>query len=342
VANSLRIAFFGTPEFAAPTFERLLAGPHAVVVAIAQPDRPRGRGRKLAVGPVAARARAAGVPLLQPERVGAPDVAREIARHAPDLGVVVAFGQFLPRPIRELPRLGYLINAHASLLPRHRGAAPIQHALLAGDTETGVSVMRVEKEMDAGAVLCVKRTPIDASEDAGALSARLGALAAEAIAEALDEIAAGRAHWAAQDASRATFAPKIEAADAELDFREPALALARRVRAMSPRPGARAHLGGELLRVLSAHAEPDDGTGAPPGVVRRSDDALRVATGAGWLRLDRLQRAGGRALPTAELLRGFAIADGSRLRVPPPGPLGSDPKGPTGSDPNGPARGERG
>ena len=313
----LRIAYFGTPDFAAPTFERLLAGPHRVVVAITQPDRPRGRGRKLAAGPVAERARAAGVPLLQPERVGAAEVITEIARHAPDLGVVVAFGQFLPKAVRELPRLGYLINGHASLLPRHRGAAPIQHALLAGDAETGVSVMRVEREMDAGAVALVKRTPIGAHEDAGALFERLALLTAQAIAEALDAIEAGRATWAEQDHARATLAPKVEAADAALDFAQSADALARRVRAFAPKPGARAQLGAETLRILAAHAEPGTASAAP-GTLVRAADMLRVATGAGWLALDRMQRAGGKPLATAELLRGFAIAEGARFVTPPP------------------------
>jgi methionyl-tRNA formyltransferase len=313
----LRVAFFGTPDFAAPSFERILAGPHRVVVAVTQPDRPRGRGRKVQPGPVAERARAAGVPLLQPERVGAPDVVTEISRHAPDLGVVVAFGQFLPKPVRELPRLGYLINGHASLLPRHRGAAPIQHAILAGDAETGVSVMRVEREMDAGAVALVKRTPIGANETAGELFERLAVLTAEALAEALDEIASGRATWTEQDHLRATLAPKIESADAELDFAHAADTLARRVRAMAPRPGARAHLGAETLRILAAHAEPGDATLAP-GTLQRASDTLRVATARGWLALDRLQRAGGRPLDTAELLRGFAIADGARFTPPPP------------------------
>jgi methionyl-tRNA formyltransferase len=313
----LRIAFFGTPDFAVPALERMLAGPHRVVVAVAQPDRPRGRGRTLQPGAVAARARAAGVPLLQPERVGAAEVVAALARCEPDLGVVVAFGQFLPRSVRELPRLGYSINGHASLLPRHRGAAPVQHAILAGDTETGVSVMRVEREMDAGAVMLVKRTLIGASEDAGALSARLAVLTAEALAEALDLIAEGRAVWTEQDPALATLAPKIERADAEINFTRPAAELARRVRALAPRPSARAHLGSETLYILAAHAEA--GTSAlAPGTVQRAGDELRVATPDGWLALDRLQRAGGRPLATAELLRGFPIADGARFRVPPP------------------------
>jgi methionyl-tRNA formyltransferase len=322
----LRIAFFGTPEFAAPSFARLAGGPHRVVVAVTQPDRPRGRGRKLAAGPVAALARERGVPLLQPERCGDAAAVAELARHAPDLGVVVAFGQFLPKRVRELPRLGYLINGHASLLPRHRGAAPIQHALLAGDAETGVSVMRVEREMDAGAVMLVKRTPIAPDDDAGALFERLAALTADALAEALDLVASGRATWTEQDAARATFAPKIEAADAELDFAQPAAALARRVRAMAPRPAARAHLGGEVLRVLAAHAEPG-AVNAAPGTIQRSGDALRVATPDGWLALRRVQRAGGKPLATADWLRGFALPDGARFTTPPPAPATADPHG---------------
>ena len=316
--SPLRIAFFGTPDFAAPAFERMLASPHRLVVAIAQPDRPRGRGRKLEVGSIASLARAADVPLLQPERVGDAEVVAEIARYAPDLGVVVAFGQFIPKRVRELPRLGYSINGHASLLPRHRGAAPIQHAILAGDAETGVSVMRVEREMDAGAVMLAKRTPIGAGDDAGALFARLAALTAVALAEALDLIAEGHAVWTEQDHARATLAPKIESADAELDFAQPAAVLARRVRALAPRPGARAHLNGEVLRILAAHAEPGRASGVP-GTLQREGDALRVATPEGWLALDRLQRAGGKPLTTAELLRGFAILNGARFAVPPPG-----------------------
>jgi methionyl-tRNA formyltransferase len=228
--------------------------------------------------------------------------------------VVVAFGQFLPRAVRELPALGYLINAHASLLPRHRGAAPIAHALLAGEAETGVSVMRVEREMDAGPVLLARAIPIEPDETAGALGERLAALSAEAIAEALDRIAAGRAEWTPQDSSRATFAPKIESADAWIEWSEPARAIANRVRAMAPSPGARTEYEGEMLRILAAHWEtgaPD----APPGGVRRdAQGALRIATGDGWLVPERLQRAGGKPLDAADYLRGRPIPDGANLR----------------------------
>jgi methionyl-tRNA formyltransferase len=298
-----------------PSLARLLAGRHSVVAVVSQPDRPRGRGRKPSPSPVAETALAAGVPVLRPERVGAPDVADALRAHAPDLGVVVAFGQFLPKPIRELPRLGYLVNAHASVLPRHRGAAPIASAILAGDAETGISVMRVEREMDAGPVALVCRTPIGPEETRGELEPRLAELAADALAAALDAIAAGTARWTEQAAARATVAPKLGRADAALDFTADAESLARRVRALAPRPGAVATLAGEPLRLLGARAE----AGAPPlppGTLRVAGGALRIATGRGWLVPTRLQRAGGRALDTAEFLRGHPIPDGARLAAP--------------------------
>jgi methionyl-tRNA formyltransferase len=283
-------------------------------VVVSQPDRPRGRGRKLSPSPVAERALAAGLPLLRPERVGAPEAVEALRAAAPDLGVVVAFGQFLPRPVRELPRLGYLINAHASLLPRHRGAAPIAHAILAGDAETGISVMRVDKEMDAGPVCLERRTPIGADETAGELEQRLAALAADAIAEALLQIERGAARFVPQDPARATFAPKLAPDDARLDPARPAAELARRVRALSPRPGAALRLRGETLRILAAHAEPGPADRAP-GAARRSGGALLVATGDGWLALDRLQRPGGRVLDAADFLRGCDVPDGTRFEA---------------------------
>ena len=295
-----------------PSLEGLLAGRHEVVSVVSQPDRPRGRGQQPSPSPVAACALAAGVRLLRPERVGDGEVLATLREVAPDLGVVVAFGQFLPRPVRELPRLGYLVNAHASLLPRHRGAAPIAHAILAGDRETGISVMRVEREMDAGPVALARRLAIGAEETAGELEGRLAALAAEALAEALERIANGEIVWQPQAEAAASFAPKLARSDAALDFREPAEALARRVRAFSPRPGAFALLAGEPLRILGARAE-GGGAGAAPGSVQRAGAALRIATGAGWLVPTRLQRSGGRPLDTAAFLRGHSIEDGTRL-----------------------------
>ncbi len=284
-----------------------------MVGVVTQPDRARGRGRRLSPSPVAELAARAGVACLKPESVGAPACVAELRARAPDLGVVVAYGQFLPRVVREAPRLGYCINAHASLLPKLRGAAPVARAILAGETETGISVMRVEREMDAGPVAAVVRTAISPDEDAGELGARLAELAAGAIADALDSIARDDVRWTPQDPARASFAPKLEAAELELDWRQPAAELARRVRAFAPRPGAATHRDGERLRILAARAF-DAELDRAPGTVRTVDRReIFVATGRGWLAPRVLQRAGARPLDVESFLRGHPIADGARL-----------------------------
>jgi methionyl-tRNA formyltransferase len=315
--RDLRIAFFGTPDFALPTFERLLATRHRVVVAVSQPDRPRGRGRKPLPSPIAGRALAAGVPLLRPERVA--DALPELAKHAPDVGVVVAYGQFLPKAVRELPACGYCINAHGSLLPRWRGAAPIARAILAGDTSTGISVMRVEREMDAGPVAWMHEVPIADGVSCGSLSIALADLAADGIEVVLDQNSADTVKWQEQDAARATFAPKLEREEAKLDWREPALALVRRVRAFAPSPGAFTFWQGEPLRILGARVATDPVDRAPGRVSVGERGALRVATGDGWLELLELQRAGGRPLDPAAFLRGRSIPDGAELGAEPGG-----------------------
>jgi methionyl-tRNA formyltransferase len=308
----VRLLFFGTPAFAVPTLVRLTEE-HEIAAVVSQPDRPSGRGRRVHPSPVSAEAQQRGLTLLHPERVGAPEVVAALRAAAADLGVVVAFGQFLPKPIRELPRLGYLVNAHASVLPRHRGAAPIARALLSGDTETGISVMRVEREMDAGPVALVCTLAIAPDEDCGHLSDRLALLAADAVAEALEQIADGRVRWRDQDAARATLAPKIEPAELAIDWSESADAIARRVRAFAPAPGARTALRGEPLRILAARAMPGP-TDRAPGVVRaRAGEGLRMATGAGWLLPQQVQRAGGNALEIDAYLRGRPISDGEKL-----------------------------
>ena len=294
-----------------PSLRRLAAGPHLVVAAVSQPDRPRGRGRKRSASPVAAEAERLGIAALRTESVGEPDFVAQLGALRPDLGVVVAFGQFLPRRVRELPRSGYLINAHASLLPRHRGAAPIARAILAGDTETGISVMRVEREMDAGAVALVRRTAIGSEETAGELEARLAELAAEAIAAAIEMMAANRVVWTEQEEARASLAPKLGPDEARLDWSQPAEALVRRVRALAPRPGAFASFAGERLRILRASVLPAGGDTDLPGTVRLAP--LRIATGDGWLAPRVLQRAGGKPLDVEDFQRGRGLPDGARL-----------------------------
>ncbi len=345
----LRLVFFGTPDIAVPTLEALIASRHEVVGVVSQPDRGRGRGRKLSPSPVAAVAIREGIPLLRPEKVGDPETVAALEALEPDLGVVVAFGQFLPRKVRELPRCGYLINAHASLLPKYRGAAPIARAMLDGERETGISVMRIEKEMDAGPVALVARTPIDPGENAEELSTRLGQLAAEAILDGVERIAEGEVEWTQQDASRATFAAKIEKADSVLDLREPARALVCRIHAVSPRPGGMLTLLGDgtdqagangtaagtplkVSRASAADFDPTkdfgaDGTPPAPGTLDRShpEEPLRIATGDGWLLPRVIQRPGGKPLPLADFLRGFEIPAGARLVLPGVAPADANP-----------------
>jgi methionyl-tRNA formyltransferase len=317
--SPLRIAFFGTPEIACPTLERLIASRHAVVGVVSQPDRGRGRGRKPSPSPVATVALREGIPLLRPEKVADAAAIEALRAWRPDLGVVVAFGQFLPKTVRELPSKGYLINAHASLLPRHRGANPIAQAILEGDIETGISVMRIEREMDGGPVAAVARTPIGERENTAELSLRLASLAADLIAEVVDSIEAGSVVWTEQDAARATHAAKLEKSDALLDLEDGAVALARRIHALAPRPGASlllltrdAKTELKLLRTQTATFAP--GERPRPGTVdfRAPGVPLRIATAAGWLVPLEVQRAGGKALAVEDFLRGFPLGDEAR------------------------------
>jgi methionyl-tRNA formyltransferase len=255
----------------------------------------------------------------------------------PDLGVVVAFGQFISKQIREMPSRGYLINAHASLLPKYRGASPIAQAILDGESETGISVMRVDKEMDAGPVALVRRIAIEAQENTAELSLRLAALAGLAIEEAVDRVARNEIEWTEQDASRATIAPKLEKSDSVLDLRESAESLACRVHALSPKPGGTLTLVNDrdekfekvAIKISRATVMPFAGVGAGPGeadsestrpaagtVDRHCDDViLRIATGDGWLVPLVMQRAGGKALGIADFLRGFTMPEDVRCEI---------------------------
>ena len=319
--DALRVVFFGTPEIAVPTLEALIEGPHDVVGVVSQPDRGRGRGRKLSPSPIAAVAIEHDIPLLRPEKVGDAETLAALEELAPDVGVVVAFGQFIPKKVRELPSRGYLINAHASLLPKYRGAAPIARVILDGEPETGVSVMRVEKEMDSGAVALVAKTLIRPQENTAELSERIATIAADAIAEAVDQVALGTIEWVEQDASQATFAAKIEKRDAVLDLTEGARALADRIHALSPKPGGAVTVlspGSDevVLKISRADVGFAD-TDLAPGTIDQSDPAapIRIATGDGWLVPLVLQRPGGKPLPVADFLRGFDLAADARCAL---------------------------
>jgi methionyl-tRNA formyltransferase len=303
----MRIVFMGSPDFAVLSLERLVADGHTVPLVVTQPDRPAGRGRDLRSPPVKRAAERHGLPLAQPERVGDPQLLASLREMRPDLVVVVAFGQFLPRAVREVPPLG-CINVHASLLPKFRGAAPIHRALMAGETETGVTVMRVEGQMDAGPILLQRTCPIRAEDDAGSLHDRLAVLGAAALADAARILAGGEGRWVPQDPAKVSLAPKLGDADCRVEMAGDPVSLVNRIRGLSPVPGAYLTLAdGQRLRLLKAEVR--EGSG-PPGTILAVEQApVVVATGGGAIGLLEVQPAGKRRMAAAEFARG------RRLRV---------------------------
>lgn len=300
----LRIAFAGTPDFAVPALDALATSGHTLVGVLTQPDRPAGRGRQLTASPVKQRALALGLPVDQPERLSS-DAQRALLREwAPELLVVVAYGLILPRAVLELPRLGCL-NIHASLLPRWRGAAPIQRALLAGDSETGVCIMRLEEGLDTGPVYAERRLPIAPDATAAGLLPQLARLGAEALLPVVADLEAGRAVARPQPVEGVTYAHKINKGEARVDWLADAAQIERQVRAFNPWPVAETLLDGERLRLWRARAVAADGTAALPGtVLGLRDGAMHVACGRGVLAVEELQPPGGRAMPAADFLRG--------------------------------------
>ncbi|HSC58513.1 MAG TPA: methionyl-tRNA formyltransferase [Gemmatimonadales bacterium] len=299
----MRIVFFGTPEFAVPSLRALLAEADAFTVAgvVTQPDRPRGRSRSTLIPPpVKAVALEAGIPVLQPDRpVG--DVFRKQLEHfRPDIGVVVAYGHILRPDVLALPPRG-MVNVHASLLPRHRGAAPINWAILAGDRTTGVSIMQMEAGLDTGPVYHRVETPIEASDTAGSLTERLSVLGAGALLEALTLLQSGLARGVPQDDALATLAPKITRDLTRIDWTSDAVQVARQVRAFDPAPGAWTTLEGAEVKLFGPIAVPGQGA---PGTVVPLEDALMVVTGVGAVRIEEIQPAGRSRMPAAAWLRG--------------------------------------
>ena len=330
----MKLIFAGTPEFARVALERLHRAGFEIVLVLSQPDRPAGRGMKLQASPVKQYAVAHGMPVAQPrslrldgkypEDAAAAEAAIREARA--DAMVVAAYGLILPQWVLDAPARGCL-NIHASLLPRWRGAAPIHRAIEAGDAETGVTIMQMDAGLDTGDMLVRERLAIAPEDTTGSLHDKLALLGGRLIVEALELAACGGLSAEPQPEAGVTYAHKIDKAEAAIDWTDPAMAIARRVRAFNPAPGATGVLGGETVKIWAARVVGGDAAGAASGsagqVLAVDGTGIRVCTGEGILCLTELQRAGGKRLPVADFLRGFAVEPGQQFQVAPvPGAAG--------------------
>jgi methionyl-tRNA formyltransferase len=311
---TLRIVFLGTPAFAVPSLEALVRSRHQVVGVVSQPDRPKGRGQQLQPTPTKLTAAAHGVPVLQPAKIREETFLQAIRDLHPDLGVVVAFGRILPDALLAIPRLG-MINVHASILPRYRGAAPIQRAVLGGDAETGVSIMRVVTELDAGPVLSIARVPIPPDATSGDMDAILASRGAAELVPVVDALADGRAVETPQDHAAATHAPKIAKTEGVVDWLASAADIHNQVRGLQPWPLASTTLSGE--RLVLRRTQPsglDAHDAAPSTIVRAHGDELTVACGGGTaLQILQIQPEGRRTMTAREFIAGRGLLEGSRL-----------------------------
>ena len=309
--RSFRIVFFGTPSFAVPSLQALLDGPDVVVGVVCQPDRPAGRGQHLHVPPVKGLASSRGIPVAQPEKLRSGESPLQLRAWKPDLCVVAAYGRILPPAILELPPLG-CINVHASLLPKYRGAAPIQWAILRAEAVTGITIMQMNERMDEGDIRLQRQTPIGSDETFGELEERLAHLGAAALTEALVLLRAGELPRARQDDAQATLARMISKEDGRIDWHLPAVEIVRRVRAFNPWPSAFTFLEGKLLKIHRARmvaGAADDSA----GVVVRVGDKIEIGTGRDRLAVEELQLAGRKRLAAAEFARGGLVVAGTRL-----------------------------
>lgn len=298
-----RVAFFGSPDFAVPTLETLINSDYRPAVVITQPDRPAGRGRTLRPPPVKMVAEAAAIPVLQPERLRAPEATAALAAFQPELQVITAYGQILRPDVLALPRFGTL-NVHASILPRWRGASPVTAAILAGDTESGATIMLVDEGEDTGGILRTRVEPILPDDDAGSLSDRLARIGATLLLETIPDWLAGSITPQPQDDALGTRAPRLKKAAGRIDWTRPAEEICRQVRAFSPWPGATTGLRESPLRIWRASAVPD-AQGAP-GEVLAAGETIDIGTGDGMLRVARLQRAGKQAMESGAFANGEA------------------------------------
>jgi methionyl-tRNA formyltransferase len=308
----MRVVFFGTPAFAVPTLQRLLDAGHDVSAVVTQPDRPQGRSRsQLVPSPVKTTALAYGIPVLQPERPRGDDFLGRLRAAAPELGVVVAYGHVLRPEVLAVPPRG-MVNVHASILPRLRGAAPIQWAIRNGDAEAGVTIMQMEAGLDSGPTYLERRTPIRADDTGGTLTERLSVLGADALVEALARMADGGIAAHPQDHALATQAPKIDRDTARIPWREPARVVDRHVRAFDPVPGAWTTLDGADVKLFGSRVATPHAPDAP-GTVLEAGDELLVSCGDGAVAIREAQPAGKRRQPVGDWVRGRGIAAGRRF-----------------------------
>ena len=306
-----RLIFMGTPQFAVPTLEALIHKGHEILAVVTQPDRPKGRGRKQVPSPVKELAVTHQIRVLQPHKVSDDHFCGQIREMKPDMAIVVAFGQILKKNLLTIPGWG-VINIHASLLPKYRGAAPIQWAILNSESKTGLTVMRMDEGLDTGPILYQREVPILEDETAGQLHDRLSELAGEVIIEALTDMAKTRVEEIPQDDSLASYASKIERRDSLVDWKQPATKISCLIRALDPRPGAYTLLEGKQIKLFSSTVVDRSGLDGVPGrVVRHTKEAIHVDTGQGMIGIREIQYPGKKRLSIPDFLRGFPLPEGT-------------------------------
>jgi methionyl-tRNA formyltransferase len=304
------VVFFGTPQFAVPTLRRLVDSTHSVAGVITQPDRPRGRGQKITHAPVKALALERGIPVYQPERLQPPEVADTLRAWRADLGVVAAYGRIIPEHLLTIPRFG-MINVHASLLPKYRGAAPVHRAVINGDSQTGVTIMRVVKELDAGGMFATVTRPIGPDETSDVVETALADMGAELLVGVVDQLVSGGAREEPQDDTQSTYAPRLTKEEGLIDWTQSAAQIHNRVRGLYPWPHAYTFFKGTRLIILRSVVARAGASATTPGTILRvTSEAIHVATGDGELAMLQVQPEGRRAMRAHDFLLGHRLATG--------------------------------